>query len=650
MPDYSEGALGRGWALNGRGDEPFPDPFMDYASTVMPENIRDGLRYCEFIFHSNSMIREAARRVLSYFITDVEIRGLNGKDLGDDERQKYVSFLAETLDIKTILHSVGLDFLCYGNSFTTLVVPFRRYLYCPKCGLDVPLKNMINNPSFAFKWSMPEFQAVCPKCKFTGNWKRVDRRTNEPEEVRIRRWPAVEMEIRHDPVRDNRDYLWRIPEDYRLQVRRGDPQILETVPWEIVEAVAANGFLLFDKKAVHHMYEPTLSGVRSRGWGISRTLVNFRHAWYVQVLHRYNEAIALDYVIPFRVLTPEPQSSSMPEAGDPLMNMDLGGLRGQVQAMLRKRRRDPASWNFLSTPIKYQMLGGEARNLAPTDLLEAGITNLLNGFGMPAELYRGTLSLQAALPAIRLFESSWQYLVHCLNSFLAETIKSVGDAFGWEPATCRLIKPSMLDDVQLIMSKMQLMQAQQVSQTGVLRSMGMDFKEEQRQILDEQRFVQEEQAKLQKSMEDSSIMEQMAPSVTGQFMQSMQQGGQPPQPGGAPAPQGAQPPPGPAQSAPQGQGAPPPQGAAGMAAQGLSLSTPTGPNQKVTPQDMQAKAQALADQLLAMPESQRQSEMTKLKSQDPIIHSLVKQTIGNIRQQAQTQGARMMLQQQYGVQ
>ena len=59
MSDYSEGALGRGWALNSRGDEPFPDPFMDYASTVMPENIRDALRYCEFIFHSNSKIGRA---------------------------------------------------------------------------------------------------------------------------------------------------------------------------------------------------------------------------------------------------------------------------------------------------------------------------------------------------------------------------------------------------------------------------------------------------------------------------------------------------------------------------------------------------------------------------------------------------------------
>jgi hypothetical protein len=187
------------------------------------------------------------------------------------------------------------------------------------------------------------------------------------------------------------------------------------------------------------------------------------------------------------------------------------------------------------------------------------------------------------------------------------------------------------------MSKMQLMQAQQVSQTGVLRSLGMDFKEEQRQILDEQRFVQEEQAKMQKNMEDSALMEQMAPSVTTQFMQSQAQGDQ----GGGQAPAGAQPPPGPAQSAP-------PSGAAGMAAQGMSIATPTAPNQKITPQDLQDKANALANQMLAMPESQRQSEMTKLKSQDPVIHSLVKQTINNIRQQAQTQGARMVLQQQYG--
>ena len=68
MSDFNDGNVGKGWSLNNPGSEPFPDPFMDYASTVMPENIRDALRYCEFIFNSNSMIRESARRILSYFI------------------------------------------------------------------------------------------------------------------------------------------------------------------------------------------------------------------------------------------------------------------------------------------------------------------------------------------------------------------------------------------------------------------------------------------------------------------------------------------------------------------------------------------------------------------------------------------------------
>jgi len=84
---------------------------MDYASTVMPENIRDALRFCEFIFHTNSMVREAARRIISYFITDIEIQGVNGQKLGDDEKQKYLTFLNGTLKIKNILHSAGLDFL-----------------------------------------------------------------------------------------------------------------------------------------------------------------------------------------------------------------------------------------------------------------------------------------------------------------------------------------------------------------------------------------------------------------------------------------------------------------------------------------------------------------------------------------------------------
>jgi hypothetical protein len=84
------------------------------------------------------------------------------------------------------------------------------------------------------------------------------------------------------------------------------------------------------------MKENTLAGVRNRGWGISRVLSNFRQAWYVQVLHRYNEAIALDYVIPFRLITPAPGPGSADQARDALLNLNMGGYMPQIQRMLRE--------------------------------------------------------------------------------------------------------------------------------------------------------------------------------------------------------------------------------------------------------------------------------------------------------------------------
>lgn len=634
--------IGSSWGLNKAGANPFPDPFCDYASTVMPENMRDALRFCEFIFHSNSMVREAARRVLSYFITSVEVKGVKNERLGEDEQDKYNTFLDQTLDIKKVLHEVGLDFLCYGNSFTSIIVPFRRYLVCPKCYFDAPLREVLaHKEQWGFRWQMPKFHARCPnpKCKYTGVFHRVDRRSSSEKDVRVHRWPVYDMEVRYDPFRDHREYVWRIPEDYRQQVKRGDPQILEGVPWEVVEAIDKQGFLLFDKGVVHHMYEPTLSGVRSRGWGISRTLVNFRHAWYVQVLHRYNEAIALDYIMPMRVLTPAPQTSSNPEAGDPLFGVDLGGLRGEVDGMLRRHRIDPATWHFISQPVQYQILGGEANQLAPSELLEQGVAMLLNGFGMPAELYKGTLSLQAMLPAIRLFQSSWTYLTHSYNGFIHWLLNSIADSLGWEPATGTLMQPTMVDDMQNVMAKLQLMQAQQISQTTALRGLGLDFKQETRQTLEEESFKQKEQSKIQEEMETAATMDQMA---AGQMP------GAPPgaPPGGAPADPAAAAQGGAAPAAPPG-GAPP-AGPADAAAQGMQMAAPPLPNQQTTMEEMQGIAEQWANKLLSMPEGQRQSEMTKLKGKHSALHALVKVTVDNIRQQAQTAGGQAVMQQQFG--
>jgi hypothetical protein len=53
---------------------------------------------------------------------------------------------------------------------------------------------------------------------------------------------------------------------------------------------------------------------------------------------------------------------------------------------------------------------------------------------------------------------------------------------------------------------------------------------------------------------------------------------------------------------------------------------------------------------MGMPESQKDSELRKLKSQDPTLHSLVKSIMDDMRRQAQLQGGQQVMAQQFGKQ
>jgi hypothetical protein len=618
----------------GRGSEGFPDPFCDVASIYMPETMQDALRWCEYIFLANGVYRQACDRVISYFITDLDIRGDDS-----EEKDKFSTFLNDTLGIHTLLHTIGMDYLCYGNSFTSLIVPIKRYLFCPKCKLELPLRKVYNEPVFKFQWKSFKFHAKCPKCKYSGEWPHNDRRSTQEADLVVKRWNPHEMDLLWDPLTDEVSYIWRIPSEYQKLIKEGNLFQLERANWEIIEAVKNDQVLRFDKDVIYHMKEDALSGVRNRGWGISRVLSNFRQAWYVQVLHRYNEAIALDYVIPFRMITPEPRNGAGGEFVDPALNFNLGSFTSRVESMLGQRRRDPARWNILPFPVQYQALGGDATQLAPTDLMDQGLDTLLNAIGVPMEMYKGTLTLQSAPAALRLFESSWSHLVHNLNRFVDTMVKKVAKLMSWEPVSAKLTRVTHADDLNRQMAKLQLMMGGSISQSTGLKSVGMDFEEEQRRKLEEEMFIAEETHDMQEKMDQVAQMDGMAmPAQAGQAMG----------PPGAAPPAGAMPP----------GGAPPPAGGgvmgtptpAGSAAEQFSISQPTQPNQPTTPEEMLSQAQTLAQQLMSLPDTQRKSELIKLKRVDPTMHSLVTSALDEIRQQARTMGQQQVLAQQYGQQ
>ena len=625
-------------------DERFPDPFCDVASLSMPESIQTALRWVEYIMMANGVYRQAVDRVVSYFITDVEIGETNDKKVSQEEKDKYANFLETTLSIKNVLHTVALDYLTYGNSFTSLLLPFKRYLACNNCQLEMPLEKIHNSTACAFKWTDFKFHATCPNCKVSGIWRHIDRRTGGVDGIAIKRWSPHEIDILWDPYSMECQYIWKIPEDYRNQIKAGHLHYLKNATWEIIEAVRDGKNLLFDKGVLYQLKEDALAGMRNRGWGIPRILTNFRQAWYVQILMRYNEAIALDYVVPFRVITPAPRGGD-PASGDPVHSINLSSFSSRVQQMLRARRTDPARWNVLPFPVNYQALGGDASQLAPRDLLDQGQDTLLKCIGMPVELFNGTLTLQAAPSALRLFEAHWSHLPHNLNRFLGQVIENVARAMSWTPVTAKLMRVTHADDLNRQMAKLQLMQGQQISKSTGLKSIGLDYLEETKRMLEEERLYAEEQQRIQSEMQQEQQMQAMSQPpnmMAGVGNTGASATGMPQDPNAAAGG-------GPPQQQPQ-QAAPPNQlpGQAPSAVDQFIMQRQNSPNIPRTPTDMQTQAQLIANDLLSKPESIKDSELIKLKRADSLMHALVSSVIDDIRRQAKNQGGAMLLAQQYG--
>lgn len=629
-------SLGRGT----QADERFPDPFCDVASLSMPESIQSALRWVEYILNANGVYRQAIDRVVSYFITDVEIGDASEKTVGREEKEKFRTFLEDTLSIKNVLHTIALDYLCYGNSFTTLLVPFRRYLSCTRCGLEMPLDRVYNSEQCAFTWSNFEFHATCPHCKVRGNWRHIDRRSGDTGQMCVKRWAPHEIDILWDPYTGECSYVWKIPEDYRNLIRQGHLHHLSRASWEIIQAVKNGQNLMFDKGVIYHMKEDALAGMRNRGWGISRVLTNFRQAWYVQILQRYNEAIALDYVIPFRVITPAPRGGDQ-ASSDPVHSINLSSFSGRVSSMIRARRADPARWNVLPFPVNYQALGGDASQLAPKDLIDQGQETLLKCIGMPVELFNGTLSFQAAPAALRLFEANWSALPHNLNMFLKDLVSNISRVMSWNQVSAKLMRVTHADDLNRQMAKLQLMQGQQISKTTGLKSVGLDYEEETKRMLDEQRIYSEEQAKMQEEMQQAQQMQAMSQTpdmMMGAGNTGASATGEPAQQGGGD----------PSQQGGGGGGQPAPAGPPPSPVDQFLSQRQNAPNVPRTPEELQQQAQLIANQLLSMPEQVKDSELIKLKRSDPTMHALVTSIIDDIRQQARSQGGQMVMQQQFG--
>lgn len=596
----------------------FPDPFRDFSSLSMPTAWKSINLWVEYVWGLFGPYSAAHERLISYFLTSIDWRGVD-----EDEREKWEELSETRFPLLSATKAMLINRGCYGNAYASILTPFQRFLTCPRCFSSWRLDIVYEHNEFSFSLQGDKFKATCPRCKvgsgFTGDFMVDDRSTHDTGNFTVKIWSPHDIELVNDPWTGDNAYFWRIPEDYKNQLRAGPRgaslQCLERVPLPVLEAITKNQFFQFDPDTIFHMREPTLAGIMNRGYGLPRIFKHFRQIWYVQVLRRYNEALALDYVIPFRVITPAPRPGAgggggAVQAQDMLASMDAGTVSAQIRSMLRRRRFNPTEWYTLPFPVQYQRLGGDATELAPREMMDYGMEDLLLSIGAPVEFYKGTMGFQTAPTALRLINAQHADIPQDANRFIRWATGQVAEILTWEKPDARLVPVTMADDIERTMMAMQLMMNQQVSATSALRGLGYVWKDEQKKIMDEQMTAAQLQAELQEKLDQASMAAQLAKGQPQQGPAGVGGGMQPPG-GGAPA-------------GPAGPG-----GAPMMGPVTAMLQQGTLPQ---TIDEVMQTAVALATDLMGQPEALKDSELRQLSRVQPLLHSAVKNHMDKLRQ------------------
>lgn len=558
------------------GFNKFPSPFFDIASEYIPTNLQEIFEWAEYIYVTYGTYRQVSRKVVRYFITELLLEG------GDeDEREDFRELLVKKMRFMNTLAEIGDDYMTYGNCFISTIFPFDRFLICPQCGTNY--RADVINYTFS-KVGKPSFMATCYKCKYKGEFLHEDRRSPDKSKVYLKRWNPKFIRLKVHPTDNFTEYFYEIPgTDFRM-IQEGNPFYINRTPWEMIEAACDNDHLFkFKPDQLFHMKEATLSGLPIWGWGVPPVITHFKLVYYIQVLRRYDEAIALDFIIPLRTISPPAATGG----SDPLNTLGMSAFVSKIQGALYNKRRDPTSVAILPFPIQYQMLGGEGKNLAPKESIALAIDELLNAQGYPAELYKGTLSMQAFPVALRLFERTWGNYVDDMNSLVNWVVSGMARHFMLGDMTGKLRSVTLADDIERKAMQLQSAAGMDISKSTAYMPYGLDFIEEQKRILEEQRTIQELQ---QEAMEDQ------------QSAQMGETGGMPAGPGGQVG---------------------------------------------ATPGDVYEQAKQQAQQLLFnTPDSLRRGELIKIKQTNPTLHALVMQEMDTLRQEMGRQGGAMMMEQQ----
>jgi hypothetical protein len=465
LPNISRfsGNRARTTDMSGRRGVVYPSPFFDLAQTYLPNSIKALLKWCRYYFLTHGLINTVVYKLAEYPITELVIDERNEK-----VKRKWEKFLFSDLRLRAFQIEIGLDYYCYGICLVSLHYPFTKYLICKACG------HREKAARCNYAWRNLQYVLQCNKCHRVTDAKVLDWYEKNARRIRLFRWNPEYVDIEQGFAGSDPIYTFNLAEQLKADLLVGKRSLLETMPDVFIEALRRNKRIRFTDDNLFVFKRPTISQ-KDNGWGMPLILPVLKDAYYMQILHKAQEAIAQEHIVPMRVLFPQGGSNT----SDPYTTMDLGNWRARIEQEIAKWKYDNNYIPILPLPMGHQSIGGDGKALALDQELLMKADQLVAGMGVPRELVFGGMQFSGSNVSMRIIENMFLgYRIDQDNFVENFLIPRVAAFMGWPTTRARMRRFKMADDLQRSAFYFQLNQAQKISDRTLLQEVDFDPAEE----------------------------------------------------------------------------------------------------------------------------------------------------------------------------
>lgn len=410
------------------------NPLFDFLTAFAPRKLKDLFRLCEYLYFNSAQIYAALQKFCTYPVTEITYTTTN-----EALRKKYKKQNDKVLKTIRILLKGAIDKFVYGNAFFSFYTPFIRWLRCPDCK---QLTNILT-ADYKFKLKKLEFNFRCPTCEKNVVGEVVDRKITRPDQVSVIRWDPKLMDIDYNPITQHSEYFYTIPKELKERLSKGNKHLINTMPMEFLKAVRDDKIFKFKEGRIFHMKMDAPAGIEAQ-WGFPPLASTIKLFYYAAVLRKANEAIALDYVVPLRIVSPKVASGN----ADPMLTISLSKWSDEMKSSVRKWRRDPLHIMWSPIPAEVTHLGGQARALMTLGEVQAAEDNIIAAMGLPKEFIYGGFSAMGSGIQLRVLENQLVHQTSDLNDLLQWINDELGRLLNWQLIEVELAPFKFIDDVQ----------------------------------------------------------------------------------------------------------------------------------------------------------------------------------------------------------